>query len=305
VFDSPDKTRPGFSSTTNQYGVFAENRLSVTDQLSLIGGIRQDEPTVARTDYVTPGNSFERSYHATSWRAGAVYTPIKDLAFYGQYSVAVDPVGSLITISNANRNFELSTGKQVEVGVKQSFWGGRGEWTLAGYQIVKNNLLQRDPNNPTVTVQVGQQSSRGVEASVGFALDHGWRIDANTALLRAKYDDFVQPLGTGTVNYAGNVPVNVPQTVSNIWATWAFAPNWSANAGIQIVGKAYADNANTVSMPAYNVVNAGVQWKPDPNTTVSFRVYNLFDTVYATSGTTTPWLLGMPRTAQLALNVKF
>ncbi|MGC2082914.1 MAG: TonB-dependent siderophore receptor [Bradyrhizobium sp.] len=304
---NPSPTAPGFSSTTNQYGVFAENRLSVTDQLSLIGGIRQDEPTIERTDYRAPAiDSFERSYHATSWRAGAVYTPIKDLAFYGQYSVAVDPVANLITMSAVNRNFELSTGKEVEVGVKQSFWSGRGEWTLAGYQIVKNNLLQRDPTGPNVTVQVGQQSSRGVEASVGFALDHGWRIDANTALLRAKYDDFVQPLGTGTVNYAGNMPINVPQTVSNIWATWAFAPNWSANAGIQIVGKTFADNANTVAMPAYNVVNAGVQWKPDPNTTVSFRVYNLFDTIYATSSNgPTQWLLGMPRTAQLAMNMKF
>jgi len=299
-------TGPDFSSTTNQYGVFAENRLSITDQLSLIGGIRQDEPTVSRTDHVTPSKSFERSYHGTSWRVGAVYTPIKDLAFYGQYTVAVDPVGSLITTSTANRNFELSTGKQVEVGVKQSFWGGRGEWTLAGYQIVKNNLLQQDPTNLTVTVQVGQQSSRGVEASVGLALDHGWRIDANTALLRAKYDDFVQSVDGAAVNFAGNVPINVPQTISNIWATWAFAPNWSANAGVQIVGKTYADNANTMAMPAYNVVNAGLQWKPDPNTTVSFRVYNLFDTIYATSSNgPAQWLLGMPRTAQLAVNVKF
>lgn len=305
VFSSPDKTRPGFSSTANQYGLFAENRLSVTDQLSLIGGIRQDEPTIVRTDYAVPGNGFEKSYHATSWRVGAVYTPVKDLAFYGQYSVAVDPVGNLITMSNANRNFELSTGKQVEIGVKQSFWGGRGEWTLAGYQIVKNNLLARDPDHPSFTVQVGQQSSRGVEASIGLALDHGWRIDANTAVLRAKYDDFVQAVGTTSVNYAGNVPVNVPQNVSNIWATWAFAPNWSTNAGVQFVGKTYSDNANTLARPAYNVVNAGVQWKPDTNTTVSLRVYNLFDTIYATSGGTNQWLLGMPRTAQLAVNVKF
>src|SRR5581483_7676949 len=66
AFSSPDKTRAGFSSTTNQYSLFAENRLSLTDQLSLIGGIRQDEPTVARTDYISPTKSFERSYHATS-----------------------------------------------------------------------------------------------------------------------------------------------------------------------------------------------------------------------------------------------
>jgi len=38
---------------------------------------------------------------------------------------------------------------------------------------------------------------------------------------------------------------------------------------------------------------------------VSLRVYNLFDTVYATSGSTTQWLLGMPRTVMLSLNEKF
>ena len=107
------------------------------------------------------------------------------------------------------------------------------------------------------------------------------------------------------VNFAGNVPINVPQQVSNIWLTWAFAPQWSADAGVQIVGKEWSDNANTQARSAYTVVNAGVQFKPDANTTLSLRVYNLFDTVYATSGTTTQWLLGMPRTAMISLNEKF
>ncbi|MET0969600.1 MAG: TonB-dependent siderophore receptor [Tardiphaga sp.] len=306
LYFSPDPTTPGFSSVTNQYAVFAENRLSVTEQLSLIAGIRQDEPTVDRTDLRNAANSYSRGYSATTWRAGAVYTPIKDLAFYAQYSTAADTVGGLVTASNANAKFELATGKQIEVGVKQSFWGGRGEWTLAGYQIVKNNLLTPNPNDLTQVLQVGQQSSRGVEASVGFVLDHGWRVDANTAFLRAKYDDFVQDVGGVAVNYAGNVPVNVPQNVSNVWATWAFAADWSANAGVQIVGKTFADSANTLEMPSYTLVNAGLQWKPDLNTTVSLRVYNLFDKIYATSSySDNQWTLGMPRTAQLAVNVKF
>ena len=88
-------------------------------------------------------------------------------------------------------------------------------------------------------------------------LDYGWRIDANTAWLRAKYDDFVQSATADAVNFAGNVPVNVPQNVSNIWLTWAFAPDWSVNGGVQIVGKTFADNANTLTRPAYTVVNAG------------------------------------------------
>ena len=292
-----------YRSITNQYAFFAENKLSITEQLSLIAGVRQDETNVTRTDFFVPANSLDKSFSNTTWRVGAIYTPIKDLALYAQYSTAVDPVTSgLLALNAANANFTLATGRQIEVGVKQSLLGGRAEWTLAGYEIVKNNLLARDPNNLNVVLQVGQQSSRGVEASVGVLLDYGWRIDANTAFLEAKYDDFLQASG---VNFAGNVPVNVPLNVSNIWATWAFAPNWSANAGIQIVGKTWADAANTLTRPAYNVVNAGVQWKPDVNTTVSLRVYNLFDEIYATGGGTNSWILGMPRTAQLAVNVKF
>jgi iron complex outermembrane receptor protein len=277
----------------------------VTEQWSVVSGVRLDEPTIHRADLVNPANGFDKSFDALSWRAGTVYTPMQGLAFYGQYSTAVDPVSNLITLTLPNKDFQLSTGKQMEIGVKQSFWGGRGEWTLAGYRIVKNNLLARDPNNPALTQQIGQQSSRGVEASIGLLLDYGWRIDANTAWLRAKYDDFVQSVSGVAVNFAGNVPVNVPQQVSNVWVTWAFAPQWSVNAGVQIVGKTFADNANTLTRPAYTVVNGGLQWKPDAKTTLALRVYNLFDTIYATGGPTTQWLLGMPRTAELSLNVRF
>lgn len=300
-------TRPSFHTLTTQYGVFAENRLSLTDQLSLIGGIRSDNPTVQRTDFLSPSNSFEKTYSAPSWRVGAVYNPIENLSLYGQYSTAVDPVTNLITMTGVNRDFSLSTGKQVEVGIKQQLAGGRAEWTLAAYHIVKNNLLARDPQNPANTnpLQIGQQSSRGIEASAGLKVTDTIRLDANVAWLRAKYDDFTQVVGGRAVNYAGNVPNNVPQIVSNIWATWAFAPGWSANAGIQLVGDTWADDANTLVRPAYNVVNAGLMWKPDTRQTLALRVYNLFDTVYTTSGNTTMWQLGMPRTAELSYNVKF
>jgi len=114
LFVSPIPTVPSFSSVTNQYALFAEDRLSVTVQLSLVAGVRQDQPTIARTDLIAPANGFDKSFSATSWRGGAVYTPVKEFAFYGQYSVAVDPVGNLITLTLPNKNFQLSTGKQAE-----------------------------------------------------------------------------------------------------------------------------------------------------------------------------------------------
>lgn len=297
----------GFNAIVNQYALFAEDRLSLTDQLSFVSGFRYDRPNVQRTDYRNPANSFDVTLSGTSWRTGLVYEPIKNLSFYGQYATAVDPVNNLLSLPAAQKTFRLATGRQTEIGVKQSFWGGRGEWTLAGYQIVKSNLLIPDPNNVAgLALQVGQQSSRGVEASIGLALNDGWRIDANFAVLRAKYDNFSQSVGGKIVSYSGNVPINVPQQVSNIWATWNFAPNWSANAGVQIVGRTYTDIANTQARSSYAVVNAGLRWKPDERTTFSLRIYNLFDKVYATSAASTgQWTLGMPRTAELSYNVTF
>ncbi|HUN96765.1 MAG TPA: TonB-dependent receptor [Bradyrhizobium sp.] len=300
-------TTPGFNAIVNQYSLFAEDRLALTDQLSFVTGARLDRPDVDRTDYKTPSNSFDTTLSGTSWRAGLVFTPVKDLAFYGQYAIGVDPVTNLISLSATQKTFQLATGKQTEIGVKQSFWGGRGEWTLAGYEIVKNNLLVADPSNPAgLALQVGQQSSRGIEASVGLALNGGWRVDANLALLQARYDNFSQVVSGQLVSYAGNVPINVPEQVSNVWLTWNFAPNWSAYGGVQIVGRSFANNANTQILPAYTVVNGGVRWKADERTTFAFRVYNLFDTVYATSAPYPgQWMLGMPRTAEVSMNVKF
>ena len=43
---------PRSRSRTRQYALFAEDRLSLTPQLALVGGIRYDAPTVERWDLV-------------------------------------------------------------------------------------------------------------------------------------------------------------------------------------------------------------------------------------------------------------
>ncbi|MDC7787101.1 TonB-dependent receptor [Rhodoplanes sp. TEM] len=298
-------TYPRYESDTRQYAVFAEDRLVLTDRLSIIGGLRHEAPTVRRDDLVA-GTSFEREFSATTWRTGAVYEAIPGLALYAQYATGVDPIGNVISTSVAQKDYQMSTGRQVEAGVKQSFWEGRGEWTLAAYHIVKNNLLTADINNPTVSVQVGEQSSRGIEASMALRLPHGWRIEANGTVLKAQYDDFSEAVSGVSVSRAGNRPVNVPNSSANAWVTWAFLPGWEARAGVQYVGARYADAANLYLLPEYHVVNAGIDYKPRDNVKLSLRLYNLLDEVYAVTGKgTTAWVLGSPRAAEVSLRITF
>jgi iron complex outermembrane receptor protein len=308
----PDDFNPGdffsttpfnreYRATTTQYSLFVDNRLKPTDMISLIGGLRYDRPDI---DYrnVRTGEHAEIVRDSINWRAGVVYEPVKDLALYAQYSEATDPVNSIISLNPAQQEFKLARGKQVEVGVKQSFWDDRAEWTFAAYHIVKTDLLSPDPNSPGSSLQIGKQSSRGLEASVGAELGYGWRVHANAAILNARYDDF--PDGGGG-NYKGNTPNAVPERLANLYATWSFAPQWRASGGLQYVGRTFPSASNDYKRPDYLLVNAGLQWKPSDFATLDFRVKNLTDKTYAYAGGDHQWYFGAPRTAELALHLRW
>lgn len=300
-FINTDGTRPKFDTETSQYALFAEDRLKLSNQLSLVAGIRLDRPTMERND-LTTGERFTKEFSNVTWRAGAIYSPLPGLAFYTQYATGVDPIGGLITLSKSNAEYDLATGRQIEIGVKQSFWNGHGEWTLAGYDIEKKNLLSRDPDNPDIVQQVGRQSSRGVEASLALQLTDTLRYEGNVALLEARYDEYI---GSGGVNYAGKRPRNVPEQVINSWLTWAFLPDWEARVGAQWVGSIYSDDANLVERPNFTVVNLGLDYHATEKSAVSLRVFNVFDEVYTTGGSTTEWQLAPPRSAELSYRIKY
>ena len=132
------------------------------------------------------------------------------------------------------------------------------------------------------------------------------RLDVGAALLRAKYDDFRQSFNGQIVNFRGFVPTNVPQQTANVWATWRFAPQWEARAGLQYVGKTYGDTLDYTVRSRYAVLNASLDYKATENIKFSLRGFNLTDAVYATTGSyVTQYILGQPRRFELALNVRY
>jgi iron complex outermembrane receptor protein len=307
TFFSAIPTIPRYRNKAEQYSVFAEDRLEITDRWSLLGGLRYDHADVSRVDMVTGAPAFDQKYSNVGWRLGSVYNIQPDLAVYAQYAQAADPVGGLLMISAANSKFDLSTGKQIEIGVKQSFWQKKGEWTLAGYSIKKNNLLTRDTNNPNVRIQVGERSSRGLEASLALAFAPGWQLDANAAILRAQFDDFNDSVAGVAVSRNGKTPPDVAERLANVWLSWNFQPDWTASTGLRYVGKRYADNSNALTMPAYTTTDLALQWKATRDTTLTLRAYNVFDRQYFTTAyySGTQWFNGPGRQIQLTAHHRF
>lgn len=302
---------PAQAMDVTRYSLFAEDNLSVTDRLSLVGGIRWDHMDVVRRDLagLSPAVA-ERTFKPLNWRVGAVFQAAPKLNIYGQYSKATDPLSNLCCISAAQLGFDPSFGRQIEVGVKQSTWNDRLEWSLAAYRITKNNLLIPDPNNVNVSIQVGEQSSRGIEATVTLIPLPGLRIEANGTVLDARYDAFFEVVSGVRTSRAGNRPTNVPEQSANLWVSYAVNAQWRAQAGVRYVGDRYINNANTLSMPSYTVMDASVRWRPADRLAIDFRVLNLFDRFYGTTflgdgnGGGQP-LLAPPRSFEVALTTSF
>ncbi len=308
-FVSDEPTLARYRNKADQVALFVEDRIEFSEQWSVISGLRYDHADVSRANLIDGSQDFDKTYSNVGWRIGSVYAITPDLSVYGQYAEAADPVGGLLMITAANSTFDLSTGKQLEVGIKQVFdnAAGKGEWTLAAYGIRKNDLLTRDASDPSRRVQIGRQSSRGIEANLSLAFARGWQLDANAAVLRARYDDFSEAVGGVTVSRDGKVPPNVAQRLANVWLSWNFRPDWIASAGLRHVGKRYADNANTLALPSYTTTDLALQWNVAPDTTLALRGFNVFDKAYFTTAyyTASQWFYGPGRRIELTATHRF
>jgi iron complex outermembrane recepter protein len=283
----------------NQYALFVEDNFSLTERLSLLGGVRFDFYDVDRLERLNGSNS-EAQFDPESWRVGLLYDIKDDFTVYGSLSNATDPAGSVGNMSAAAQQMELMQGEQIEIGAKREFADGRGQWTVALYDIVKNNLQVSVPDQPGVTQQVGQQSSQGIEVSGAFAITDNLRIEANAARLDAVFDDFAETVAGAVISRDGNTPPNTPEESANVWVTWTFLTNWQMRTGVRYVGEQWADNANSRTVDSYTVLDGGVRWKPSGKSTFDLRLYNATDLLYAPRGSSaTAWRPADPRSVEL------
>jgi iron complex outermembrane receptor protein len=296
---------PRYRTRTDEYAVFAEDRLSFGPQFAIVGGVRYERDKVRRwtIDDVrgvgTETRALEKGLRNITWRVGSVYQPIPTVSLYAQYATGVDPLGTLTTYATGQVRFSNATGDQVEAGAKAVFLGGRGTATLAAYRIVKKGLLaQRTPNSPVE--QVGQRSARGIEAALALDLRDGLGIDMNGTILDARFGDFL----SGDTRFDGNTPPDVPEMLANFWMRWNATRALQARAGLRYVGRRYSDDANRFRIPGYSVVDATLSYAVTPRLAVDLHAYNLFDRNYAISAyNDQQWVLGRPRSVDVALRV--
>lgn len=312
---TPGVTRtytPGATNRLHTGALFAENRTVLGGGFALVSGLRADRITLQVTNHRTASGTnpavFNIDYQPVTGRLGLVKDLSPTWQVYAQVSTAADPPSGVLATAgfSALRNFDLTRGRQFELGSKASFDHGRGDVRVAVYDIVRKNVSVTDPNDRTQVIAIGQQSSRGVELAGRWAPTPAWALAGHVSFTDAQYDTFTETVGSSVVSRAGNKPPNTPDWVAGAEAHFKPRPGWTVSADWRHVGRRYANNANTAWDGAYDLFGAALAWQPDARLTVRARVANLADKVYAaTVGASNLAYLGAPRTWSLSADWRF
>lgn len=314
-FDIPGTFRhhiPGATNRVHTQALSVENMTWLTPKLGLMTGLRHERIGLAvqnhRAPTATSPARWQTRYAPTTGRLGLNWKLDADTSLYAQYSTAADPPSGILSTGGFSvlRDFDLSRGRQFEMGAKTGFDDGRGSATLAAYRIVRSNLTIADPNMPGQTQPVGQQSSRGIEATVEWRPLEAWRVQANVGWVDASLDDFYENIAGVPVSRAGNTPANTPGRVANLWIDHAFNSRWSSGVDARFVASRYANNANTLKAAGYGLWGAYVRLKASQNLTLTARGRNLGDREYVLHAIGSNMVyMGEPRSLELELRAQF
>ncbi|QHA82239.1 TonB-dependent siderophore receptor [Pseudomonas mediterranea] len=298
----------GRSTWTDTSSAFVENRTRLTEQLALITALRYDHIDFEIVDHAAQAR-LDKRWDAITGRLGLVYDLTSNVSLYTQYSTSAEPPGGTLTSASIAQvsDFDLSTGRQFEVGSKFDFLDGRGSATAAAYRIVRKNISVPSSTVPNTTEQAGQQTSTGIELAASFKITPKLLAAGNFSWVRAEYDEFNETIASVVFSRKGKNPVNIPDRVANLWLTYDVAPDWQLGADVRYVSSVYANTANTTWVPSYTVYGLSMTHDLDKHVQVSARLRNLTDEVYARfiHQSNTQYYVGEPRSLEIAVQWKY
>jgi iron complex outermembrane recepter protein len=308
--DFPSKVSP--TKIEDNAGFF-EDALDVTSRLKLVIGLRGESFYLDRLNYSKTGvfnssTSFARTFQPLNYRAGLVYNFKPSLVGYTQFSTGQDPIGSNIFLVNAGQNFNLSSSRQGEAGLKSMLPHSLGDATFAVYYIKRSNLLSPVPGNPNAVQTIGSQIAKGGEFSLLFRPQHTFDINFNTAYTHSRFGSF-QDIATGNF-YDGTQPADVPTTSTNLWlhVPQIGRTPLELGGGLRFVGARYADNGNATKLLNYATVDVYGTYHFTERLALTGRGKNLFNKTYAQWADIyypTEIVLGAPRSAEVSFTCRF
>ncbi|WP_083747249.1 TonB-dependent siderophore receptor [Teichococcus deserti] len=321
---------PGFSSYSsqrqNQLGLYLQDQVKI-GQLVLLAGGRLDwsDSTTENSSVATQRRTSvaRQKDHAATVRLGAVYLFDNGFAPYVSYSESFEPQSGTDRFLNP---FEPTTGRQYEVGLRYQPPGTTLSFSIAAYDLLRQNVLSTDAVNPQFSTQQGETTTRGLELEAKASLAEGLRLTAAFTLQDVEY---TRSNNSTTIDYAiegrasggsvplqGKTPAGQPRTSASAWLDYT-APEGRLQGlgvagGVRYLGSSYGDDANTFKVRAATLFDMALRYdlgqlgRNLEGMLASVNVTNLADTRYINSCSGYAWCwYGYGRTVTAGLRYRF
>lgn len=288
-------------STANVRALYVQDQIALGERWIAIAGLRNDWFSVRMNDHLT-GKSYAIDNSLSSPRAGLVFKPSGNTSIYASYSVAWQPrSGDQLSSLNASTQ-SLKPEKFVnrEVGFKWDI-AGKIALTAATYQLDRHNVAIPDPNDPTRSVLIDGQRTRGVELGIAGRITRQWQIMGGYALQNGSY----LATQSATIQEGNRLP-QLPKHSASLWNRYDFNRRFGIGLGAIHRGSIYAAADNAVRIPAYTRWDAAVYFAASKSVDLQLNIENLFDTRYFVSANSNQNISpGSPRAAVLTARIGF
>ncbi|WP_148863647.1 TonB-dependent siderophore receptor [Marinobacter fonticola] len=187
-----------------------------------------------------------------SSRAGMLYEFSNGISPFVSYSESFQPESGTDRFGN---EFDPSTGKQWETGIKYAAPSGITTMSLAAFHITKENVEVRDPGGTAYdTLQAGEVRSRGIEFEAQTQPIENLRLSMAYTYTDAEVTEGNSEANAGSVGVVeGTTPVWVPEHMASAWADYSFfdgvLAGLNAGMGVRYIGEAELDASNTDQVP--------------------------------------------------------
>ncbi|MEX3593033.1 MAG: TonB-dependent siderophore receptor [Burkholderia sp.] len=253
-----------------QYGFYAQARVKLLNPLILVLGGREafyEQRSQSLLPTVSDWQSDVNLNHKFLPSVGLVWDITRTTTAYASFSrflvaqVENEVGGSLVP---------PRTGEQYEIGVKNSFLGGRLNTTAALFRINDNNRTVADPNNLGFSLPIGKVRDQGFECEVMGQPTENWNVYAGYTYLNGAYENTTADLSVGTD----------PKHLFKLWAKYAFFSGKLR--GLSVGGGMLAQTQTTrgVVQGSYAIFNAQLVYRFNKHIEASLALQNIFNRDY-------------------------
>ena len=302
----PVEFRPNATDADN-HGVstvaalYAQDQLVLSSHLQAVLGVRYDDFGVDFTNNRT-ATDLSSDDGLVSPRLGLIYKPVTPVSVYASYSLSYLPRAGeqLASLSLTNQALDPEEFRNYEVGAKWDLMPGLS-FTAAGYQLDRSNVVAPDPTDPSRSILVDGQRTKGLELGLGGSLTSAWSVMGGYAWQDGSITRSLSPTAQ-----AGATLAQLPKNSFSLWNRYDFSPKWGAGLGVIYRSSVYTSTDNTVLLPGFTRVDAAVFFKLNPKLRAQVNVENLFDAdYYAYAHSNNNITPGSPRAVRFGITSRF